>query len=129
MGLNDDYEDIPGTYVFNGKRCREGYNLNMFLKTLDVAANRDAFRADPAAFLDQHDLTREQRTAVEQRDWLAMLRLGGNMYYILKLVAFDGLTVQDAGGQMSGMTADEFRQMMIDGGRHIDGNRSKSEWT
>ena len=129
MGLNDDYEDIPGTYVFNGSRCRQGFDLNMFLKTLDKPENREAFRADPAAYLDAHKLSGEQRRAIEKRDWLGMLRIGGNMYYMLKLVAFDGITVQHAGGEMTGMTVEEFRQMMISGGRSIKGNRSKSEWS
>lgn len=128
MGLNNDYEDIPGTYVFNGQRCREGYHLNLFCKSLDDEKNRDAFRADPGTYLDQFPMTADQRTAVEERQWLRMLQLGGNIYYTFKLAIFDGLTMQDVGGAMSGMTVDEFRQMMVDGGRPVEGNRSKQDW-
>jgi protocatechuate 4,5-dioxygenase alpha chain len=127
MGLNNDYEDIPGTYVFNGKRCREGYHLNKFCKSLDIEANRKEFRADPGEYLDSFPMTAEQRDHIEKRDWLGMLRVGGNIYYTFKLAIFDGLSMQHVGAEMSHTTFEEFRLMMMDGGRPIDGNRSKSE--
>ncbi len=123
-----DYEDIPGTYVFDGAHSRRGYPLNMFCLSLNEQANRDAFRADPSTYLDRYDLTAEQRSAIEQRDWLGMLRLGGNIYYTFKLAIFDGLTMQDVGALMSGVSTEEFTQMMIDGGRPVLGNRHTSEW-
>ena len=118
-----DYDDIPGTYVFDGRRSREGYALNKFCMTLNTEAGREAFRAGEAAYLDTFDLTAEQKEAVLQRDWLRMVRLGGNIYYTFKIAAYDGLSMQAIGGAMSGMTEAEFRQMMVDGGRPIDGNR------
>ena len=127
MAADPDYEDIPGTYVFNGRRVREGYHLNMFCKSLDIPANRDAFRADPAGYPDQFPMTAQQRAAVDNRDWLGMLQLGGNIYYTFRLAIFDQLSMQDVGGAMSGMSVEEFRQMMVDGGRPVDGNRSKAE--
>ena len=126
--MNKDYNDIPGTYVFDGEHNRKGYHLNMFCMSLNDAANRDAFRTEPDSYLDRFPLTDEQRKAIEERDWLGMLRVGGNIYYTFKLAIFDGLSMQAAGGAMSGMTEDAFRQMMVDGGRSIEGNRSKSEW-
>lgn len=123
-----DYDDIPGTYVFDGQHSRQGYPLNMFCMSLNDGANRDAFRADPVGYLDQHPMSEDQRRAVETRDWLGMLQLGGNIYYTFKLAAFDGLTMQDVGGSMSGVTRDAFAEMMIGGGRPINGNRSVSEW-
>lgn len=126
--LESEYEDIPGTYVFDGKRCIEGFQLNKFCKSLDIEANRAAFRADPSGYLDKFPMTPEQRKAIEDRDWLGMLQLGGNVYYTFKLAAFDGITMQHIGGAMSGITVDDFRQMMLDGGRKVEGNRSKSEW-
>lgn len=123
-----DYDDIPGTYVFDGRQNRKGYALNMFCMSLNEAPNRDAFRADPDGYLDRFALTPEQRQAVVDRDWLGLLRLGGNMYYTFKLAIFDGLGMQDVGGMMSGMTTEEFSQMMVDGGRPPEGNRHQSEW-
>lgn len=129
MPLPRAYHDIPGTYVFDGQHCRRGYRLNMFCKSLDDARNRDAFRADPRTYAERFGMDDEQLAAVEGRDWLAMLRLGGNIYYTFKLAIFDGLTMQHVGALMSGtdMTVDGFRAMMLAGGRHIQGNRSKKE--
>lgn len=129
MSQRADYDDIPGTYVFDGERHRLGYALNMACKSLDSASNRRAFRSDPEAYLDRFALTVAQRDAVLERDWLGMLRLGGNIYYTFKLAIFDGLSMQHVGAAMSGtgMTVEEFRQMMLDGGRPITGNRSRKE--
>ena len=124
-----EYDDIPGTYVFDGTHSRNGYELNMFCMSLNGESNREAFRSDPDTYLDQWSLTADQRRAVVERDWLAMLQLGGNIYYTFKLAAFDGLSMQDVGGSMSGVTTDEFAAMMIAGGRPADGNRFESEWT
>ncbi len=123
-----DYDDIPGTYVFDGEHSRKGYALNMFCMSLNRAENREAFRADPQAYLDRFALTPEQRQAVNERDWLRMLQLGGNIYYTFKLAIVDGLSMQDVGALMSGVTTEEFSQMMLDGGRPIEGNRHTSEW-
>ena len=126
-----DYDDIPGTYVFDGERSRQGYHLNMFCMSLNRAENRAAFSADEAAYLERFPMTEEQRKAVLERDWLGMLRLGGNIYYTFKIAIVDGMSMQAAGAAMSGtgMTEEEFRQMMLDGGRPIEGNRSKGERT
>jgi len=124
-----DYDDIPGTYVFDGAHSRKGYHLNMFCMSLNQAPNREEFRKDEAAYLERYPLTPEQKQAVLERDWLELLRLGGNIYYTFKIAAFDGLTMQHVGAGMSGigMTVEDFRQMMLDGGRSIEGNRSKQE--
>jgi protocatechuate 4,5-dioxygenase, alpha chain len=126
-----DYRQIPGTYVFDGEHCRKGYALNMFCKSLDLESNRAAFRADAFVYLDRFRLSDDQRRAVLARDWLELLRLGGNIYYTFKLAIFDGLTMQDVGAAMSAnkMSVDEFRAMMISGGRSINGNRSVEEWS
>jgi protocatechuate 4,5-dioxygenase alpha chain len=127
MRASRDYDDIPGTYVQDSAHLRKGYHLNMFCMSLNDAGNRDEFRVDEAAYLDRFPMTEEQRRAVLARDWLGMLRLGGNIYYTFKLAVFDGLTMQHVGALMSdtSMTVEEFRQMMLDGGRPIEGNRSK----
>ena len=103
--MNKDYNDIPGTYVFDGEHNRKGYHLNMFCMSLNNAVNRDAFRTEPDSYLDRFPLTDEQRKAIEERDWLGMLRVGGNIYYTFKLAIFDGLSMQAAGGAMSGVSS------------------------
>jgi protocatechuate 4,5-dioxygenase, alpha chain len=126
--MRREYDDIPGTYVFDGRRSRRGYPLNRFLMSLNQAENREAFRADEGAYLERFGLDPEQREAVLQRQWLRLLEVGGNLYYTYKLAACDGLSFQDLAGEQTGMTADAYAQMMLDGGRPIDGNRSRAEW-
>ena len=91
-----------------------------------VAAHRDQFRANPNDYLARFPLSDAQREAVLMRDWLGLLRLGGNIYYTFKLAIFDGLSMQHVGAAMSGtgMTVDDFRRMMVSGGRPAKGMRS-----
>ena len=123
-----DYDDIPGTVVFDGRRSRRGYALNKFLMSLNQPANRDAFRADERGYLDRFDVDDEQREAVLGRAWLRLLELGGNVYYAYKLAACDGMTFRDLAGEQTGMTPEDFAQMMLDGGRSPEGNRHRAEW-
>ena len=122
------YDDIPGTTVFDAKRSRQGYHLNMFCMSLMQAENREAFKRDEAGYLKQFPLTPEQIQAVLKRDWNGMIALGGNIYYTSKLAATDGLTFQNIAAIMTGSTQEQYAKMMLAGGRSPDGNRSKSEW-
>ena len=99
----------------------------MFFMSLARHENREQFRADEAAYLDGFPLTEEQRRTVLERNWLGMVNAGGNVYYMLKLGGTDKRTVQSIAGAMSGLTQDQYRDMMVNGGRPIEGNRSKSE--
>ena len=121
------FEDIPGTYLFNKDRCHEGYHLNMFCMSLIKAGNREAFLADEATYLDRFPLTEEQRRCVLERDWLGMIKVGGNIYYTSKLGATLGHSFQYMAGAMSGLSQEQYRAMMAAGGRSIEGNRSKLE--
>jgi len=125
---NKDYEDIPGTFVFDADRSREGYHLNQFCISLRLQKNRDVFKAGEEAYLDKFPMTAMQRAAVLARDWNRLLELGGNIYYTSKLAANDGINFQHLAGLMTGMGVEEYRKMMLNGGRSIDGNRYKSEW-
>jgi len=128
MAKHHDYDDIPGTYVFDGTQNQKGYYLNMFCMSLNQAANREKFKANPEGYLATFPMTDAQRQAVIERDWLGMLQLGGNIYYTFKIAAFDGLSMQGIGSKMSGVTLKEFQEMMVNGGRSVDGNRYKAEW-
>ncbi len=121
-----DYDDIPGTFVFDGKRSRAGYALNSMCMSLNQPENRAAFHADESAYLDRFALTSEQREAVLQRQWIRMLELGGNIYYTFKLAACDGMTFQQLAAKQTGVTEPEYVQMMVAGGRSIEGNRSRA---
>lgn len=124
-----DYDDVPGTYVLDSRSYRKGYHLNMFLMTLNKAENREAFARDEDAYLAQFKVTQEQKQAVLDREYLELLHLGANVYYAFKLVSHDRKPPQVMYGKMSRpeLSFDEFQQMMLSGGRPIEGNRYKDE--
>jgi len=124
------YEDIPGTQVFDARRSRKGYWLNMFCMSLMKDENRKAFKANEEKYLDEHFplVSVEQREAILKRQWNRMLELGGNIYYTSKLGATDGLSFQNLAALMTGSTQEQYAAMMLAGGRSPDGNRSKAEW-
>jgi protocatechuate 4,5-dioxygenase alpha chain len=128
--MTDDeaFDDIPGTILFDAERSRQGYHLNMFCMSLMKNENREAFRAGERAYLARFPMTAEQAGSVLARDWNGMLQLGGNIYYTAKLAACDGLSFQQIAAIMTGSTQEAYAQMMLDGGRSPEGNRSKSEW-
>ena len=128
MPLPKEYDDLPGTIVFDADRAREGYHLNMFCMSMMKPENRKAFKANERAYLDQWPMSEEQKQVILKRDWNGMLRLGGNIYFTAKLAATDGLSFQQIAAMMSGSTQEQYAQMMLQGGRPIEGNRSKSEW-
>lgn len=121
MDENTDIHDIPGTYVFDKTHSRKGYHLNMFCMSLNREDNRERFRNDPESYLDGFPMTADQRKAVVGRDWLGMLQLGGNIYYTFKLAIFDRLSMQAVGGAMSGISEDEFKEIMLTGGKDEHG--------
>jgi len=121
-----DYDDIPGTYVFDADRSRQGYHLNMFCMSLMKAENRKAFKADEARDLDQFPLTPDRREAILKRQYNRMVELGGNIYFPAKLGATDGHPFQHLAALMTGSTQQDYADLMLRGGRSVEGNRSKS---
>jgi protocatechuate 4,5-dioxygenase alpha chain len=104
-----DYERIPGTYVFDGKTSHSAYPLNKLLFSFNHEENRRAFAADPGAYADKYGLTAAQKAALLQDDFLGMLKLGANIYYLAKLAVPRGFSVQDAGAAFQGITTPEFQ--------------------
>ncbi len=121
-----DYDDIPGTFVFDAERSRQGYGINMFCMSLMKDENRKAFKANEAEYLNRFPLTPEQRDAILKREYNRMLELGGNIYFTAKLGATDGHSFQHMAAIMTGATQDDYAKMMLGGGRSVEGNRSKS---
>jgi protocatechuate 4,5-dioxygenase, alpha chain len=122
----EEYEDIPGTFVFNAERSRQGYGINMFCMSLMKEENRKAFKANEAEYLKKYPLTAEQTGAILKRDYNRMLELGGNIYFTAKLGATDGHSFRHLAAVMTGSTQDDYAAMMLKGGRSVEGNRSKS---
>jgi protocatechuate 4,5-dioxygenase alpha chain len=122
-GLHD-LEDIPGTRIFTAARARQGYHLNQFAMSLMKAENRERWKANPAAYLDQWQLTSDQREAVLARDYNRMLDLGGNIFFLIKLASTDGISVAQAVSGMTDMNFEQYSAMMLSGGRSPEGQRS-----
>jgi protocatechuate 4,5-dioxygenase, alpha chain len=117
MPLDKPYAGIPGTTIFDADQSRKGYWLNQFCMSLMKAENREKFKADERAYLDQWPMTEDQKLAVLSRDMNAMIALGGNIYFLAKIGATDGKSFQQMAGSMTGMSEEAYRDMMVGGGR------------
>ena len=121
-----DFDDIPGTRVFTAQRAKAGYNLNQFCMSLMKAENRERFKADERAYLDEWPMSEAQKQAVSKRDFEALLELGGNIFFVLKIAAVDGRTTQSVAASFAGQSTEEYAAMMRSGGRSPAGLRSIS---
>lgn len=128
MALDNAFYDIPGTTIFDAVQSRIGYHLNQFCMSLMKADNRARFKADERAYLDEWQMTEAQKLSVLARDLNRCIALGGNIYFLAKIGATDGKSFQQMAGSMTGMTEQAYREMMIGGGRSIEGNRYLREW-
>jgi len=127
MPLLKPYLDVPGTTLFDAEQSRHGYHLNQFCMTLMNRASRERFKANERVYLDEWPMTEAQKQAVLARDLNRCIALGGNIYFLAKIGATDGKSFQQMAGSMTGMTEDEYRAMMVAGGRSIQGNRFVGE--
>ena len=123
MALDKPYKDIPGTTIFDAEQSRKGYHLNQFCMSLMKPENRARFKADERAYLDEWPMTEAQKEAVLARDLNRCIKAGGNIYFLAKIGATDGKSFQQMAGSMTGMTEEAYRDMMLRGGRSIEGNR------
>lgn len=125
-----DYKDIPGTIVFDLQTSIKGYELNKFCDTLNKEEARQKFLENEDAYMNEFPkLSEEMKEGIRKRDLNGLLDMGGNIYYLWKIAATLGLVMQEAGAMMNvpPITTEEFKQMMLDGGRPIEGNRSIKE--
>ena len=123
MSLNKPYLDVPGTIIFDAEQSRKGYWLNQFCMSLMKADNRARFKADQRAYLNEWPMSEDQRQAVIDMDLNRAMQLGGNIYFLAKIGATHGRSFQQMAGSMTGMTEEEYRAMMLAGGRSAEGNR------
>ena len=127
MVNNSEFDDIPGTTVFTATRSHQGFQLNQFCMSLMKPENRERFKANERAYLDEWPMTEAQKQAVLDRDYNAMMANGGNIYFLAKIFATDGISFQSAAASMTGMTEEEYAAMMLAGGRSPEGVRSIKE--
>lgn len=119
-----ELDDIPGTRVFTAARARHGYWLNQFAMSLMTPENRERWKADERAYLEEWPMSDEQKEAILARDYNRCLDLGGNVYFLAKVFSTDGLSFAEAVSTMTDMSFPEYRDMMLKGGRSPEGNRS-----
>src|ERR1041385_5613122 len=124
MSLDKPYRDIPGTTIFDADQSRKGYWLNQFCMSLMKAENRERFKANERAYLDEWAMSEAQKQAVLARDLNRCIELGGNIYFLAKIGATDGKSFQQMAGSMTGMSEEAYRDMMVKGGRSVEGNRT-----
>lgn len=115
-----EYENIPGTYVFDGKTSHAAYPLNKLLFSFNHEQNRQAFANDPAAYADKYGLSEEQKDALVNFKFLEMLQMGANIYYLAKLAVPRGFSVQDAGAAFQGITTEEFQAKLTAKGEGLE---------
>jgi protocatechuate 4,5-dioxygenase alpha chain len=127
MPLEKPYKDIPGTVIFDAEQSRKGYWVNQFCMSLMKAENRARFLANERAYLDEWAMTEAQKQAILARDLNGCLALGGNVYFLAKLGATDGKSFQFLASNMAGMAEEDYRNMMVGGGRSPEGNRYLGE--
>jgi len=123
----DQFNDIPGTTIFTMEKARDGFHLNQFCMSLRSKENRKRFLANERAYVDEWGMTDEQKQAVLTRDFQKMLDNGGNVYFLAKIFATDGLSYVQAVSTMTDMNVEQYQTMMLSGGRDIEGWRSKKE--
>ncbi|NIO40710.1 MAG: protocatechuate 4,5-dioxygenase subunit alpha [Burkholderiales bacterium] len=123
MPLEKPYMDIPGTVIFDSDMARKGYHVNQFCMSLMKPENRERFLADESAYLDEWPISAEQKQAVLDRNYLKLQQLGGNVYYFAKIFFTDKKSVAYGSSTMTEFTENEYMEMMINGGRSIEGNR------
>ena len=117
MAIDKPYKNVPGTTIFDAEMASIGFHLNQFCMSLMKAPNRERFAQNEKAYLDEWPMTEEQKQSVMSRDYNHMISLGGNIYFLAKIFSSDGISFQAAASTMTGMTQDEYAQMMLNGGR------------
>ncbi|MFL6547854.1 MAG: protocatechuate 4,5-dioxygenase subunit alpha [Povalibacter sp.] len=127
MALDKPYKDIPGTTIFDAEQARRGYHLNQFCMSLMKAENRERFKANERAYLDEWPMSEEQKQAVMARDLNRCISLGGNIYFLAKIGATDGRSFQFMAASMTGMTQEEYAKMMLGGGRSAKSSKTDDE--
>jgi protocatechuate 4,5-dioxygenase alpha subunit len=114
----NDGGELPGTFVFNGRRSRRGYCLNKLAMSLTQPENRGRFLVDPEAYMSAMELSESDKDMIRRRDWQAMVQSGGNIYLLLKIAATIGQTLLQMGAQMRGQSLDDFMATRPGKGAH-----------
>lgn len=107
------HDPIPGTPIFDGTAAIKGLALNKMCFSFNREEARTEFLNDEDAYCTRFGLTDEQKAAIRDRNVLALLAAGGNIYYLAKFAGILGLNMQDIGAQQTGMTVEEFKAKLL----------------
>ena len=108
----DHHAPIPGTTLFDGEMAMKGYALNKMCFSFNSKENREEYLRDPEDYFNKYGLNEEQKQACRDKNVLAMIAAGGNIYYLAKFAGIFKLSVQDVGAQQTGMTTEEFKEKL-----------------
>ena len=108
----DHHAPIEGTTLFDGTQAMKGYALNKMCYSFNSAEARADYMVDPEAYYDKFGLNEEQKQACRDKDVLAMIAAGGNIYYLAKFAGIFKLDVQDVGAQQTGMSKEAFKEKL-----------------
>lgn len=108
----DHHAPIEGTTLFDGAQAMKGYALNKMCYSFNAAEARGDYLVDPEAYFDKFGLNEEQKQACRDKNVLAMIAAGGNIYYLAKFAGIFKLDVQDVGAQQTGMSKEEFKEKL-----------------
>jgi len=104
-----DPDALPsGTYLNTGEAARKGLKVNRFCYDLRHPENRAAFEADREAAMDRYGLDPEERELIRRKDWLSLIRRGGNVFVLLRLAQLCGDGLIATGAQMRGETIEQY---------------------
>jgi protocatechuate 4,5-dioxygenase, alpha chain len=116
VSIEHDYDNIPGTIIFDGRIAMKGYALNKMCFSFNSRENREAYRLNEDAYCEAFHLNDEQRRALKHRNVTELIEAGGNIYYLAKWAGIFGISVQQLGAQQRGMTEDAFKEMLLRAG-------------
>ncbi len=112
----DDHGHIEGTTLFDGEQAMKGYALNKMCYSFNRAQAREQYLVDPEAYYESFGLNEAQKQACRDKNVLAMIAAGGNIYYLAKFAGIFKLDVQDIGAQQTGMTKQAFKEKLVRAG-------------
>lgn len=108
----DHHTPIEGTTFFDGKMAMIGYPLNKMCFSFNKAAAREAYLADPEAYMESFGLNEAHKSACRNKNVLELIAAGGNIYYLAKFAGIFKLNMQDIGAQQTGLTVEEFKEKL-----------------
>jgi len=110
--------EIPGSYIFDGQASTKGYRINKFAMSLASSKNRAELKANETAYLQKWNLSNEETVLVNNRDFLGLIKAGGNIYMLIKLGAALGIGLYHMGAQQRGQTYEDFMNTRNRSGAH-----------